>query len=378
MSWMRWFGPFGARASLRTRGALGLGWIGNPCTATLGLVALGLSLSPPAAVSTLAATGTFLINEACAESGSGCFPGDTPGTSTVEITVRGSYSLASNLDVDQNTSAVTISADDVVLDLNGFSIVGAALPGTGHGVVAVSNAERSVVKGGAVVGVGGYGLDLGHGSRVEGMTISGCSAGAVRIVSSGFVSNSFIEVIAGYGVESTTPSAGLVSLSGNVIEGSGTGSHDFDVVEIGGNRCWDGRCSSGLRAYYLSVADLNQGSDAPTVCAPGFHFASLREIASVSELRYDGDAARSYTRADAGLGPPENVSGWVRTGYVSSIASAAGAANCAVWTSISAGEYGTTVSLDPDWTNGNARQVSPWEAFAIECNQTRRVWCIQD
>jgi hypothetical protein len=51
-------------------------------------------------------------------------PGDTPGF-PVTISQPGSYRLDSNLTVpDVNTTAILITANNVTLDLNGFSIIG--------------------------------------------------------------------------------------------------------------------------------------------------------------------------------------------------------------------------------------------------------------
>jgi len=70
----------------------------------------------------LASDGVYAINSVC--DGFGCFPGDSNGL-PVTISEPGSYQLTSNL---VSTSAVTdvieITADNVTLDLNGFSIIG--------------------------------------------------------------------------------------------------------------------------------------------------------------------------------------------------------------------------------------------------------------
>ncbi len=56
--------------------------------------------------------------------------GDTPGF-PVTISESGSYRLGSNLIVpDADTTAIDITAGNVVVDLNGFSILGPGTPGT--------------------------------------------------------------------------------------------------------------------------------------------------------------------------------------------------------------------------------------------------------
>jgi hypothetical protein len=103
-------------------------------------------------------------------------PGDAPGF-PVTISKAGSYVLTGNLTVpNSNTTAIEITADDVTLDLNGFSILGPTVcvggqgglcPGTGHGVVA-SDVDNVTVVNGTVRGMGRHGIVLaGVGNRVE-------------------------------------------------------------------------------------------------------------------------------------------------------------------------------------------------------------------
>lgn len=70
-----------------------------------------------------AVDGVVLINQSTALAGN-VTPGDAPGF-PVTISVTGSYKLSGNLTVpDANTTAIQITADDVTIDLNGFSILG--------------------------------------------------------------------------------------------------------------------------------------------------------------------------------------------------------------------------------------------------------------
>ncbi len=69
-----------------------------------------------------ASDGVFQINDVC--DGFGCFPGDTAGF-PITITNSGSYKLTSNIVSTSTTvNVIEISADNVTLDLNGFSIIG--------------------------------------------------------------------------------------------------------------------------------------------------------------------------------------------------------------------------------------------------------------
>lgn len=83
----------------------------------------------------LAVDGVVLIDQNRAAAG-GVTPGDTAGF-PVTISVPGSYRLAGDLTVgDSNTSAIVITAPNVSLDLNGFSILGPVSCGRSGGAVA--------------------------------------------------------------------------------------------------------------------------------------------------------------------------------------------------------------------------------------------------
>src|SRR5947199_6672479 len=70
-----------------------------------------------------AVDGVVLIDQNRALAG-GVTPGDAPGF-PVTISLAGSYRLSGNLTVpNANTTAISITSDNVTIDLNGFSIIG--------------------------------------------------------------------------------------------------------------------------------------------------------------------------------------------------------------------------------------------------------------
>ena len=122
------------------------------------------------------------INQKNAQAGK-VTDGDAPGF-PVTISEPGSYRLSSNLIVTEaSVTVIEITADDVTLDLAGFSIIGpntcAGTPvactfvGGGIGVKAVAEAgvlspENVRVMNGTVRGMGGHGVRLiGNGTAVE-------------------------------------------------------------------------------------------------------------------------------------------------------------------------------------------------------------------
>jgi hypothetical protein len=135
--------------------------------------------------------------------------------------------------------------------------------------------------------------------------------------------------------------------------------------------------SSGMRQYYLTESGFNNGAEALTACASGYHMASLWEIMDPSNLKYNTDLGRQQT--DSGQGPPSDALGWVRTGYESRGSSSypAGQGNCLAWTIGTYSYWGTQAKLLSDWTAGN-EDIHVWEASTWQCNRNAPVWCVED
>jgi len=138
-------------------------------------VFLSLLAFAPAA---LAVDGIVLINQSTITNGlTGC---PTGGHFPIVICQSGSYRLSGNVTVpDANTSAIQINADNVTLDLNGFSILGPVGCG-GNPVTCTQGSAAAVgignlfgssyitVSNGTIRGLGGYGILLsGTGILIE-------------------------------------------------------------------------------------------------------------------------------------------------------------------------------------------------------------------
>lgn len=141
------------------------------------------------APSARAVDGVLEINQACA-TGPGCFAGDAAGF-PVTISSSGSYWLTGNLIVpDAGTTAISIPASGVSLDLNGFLIRGtsnfAGPPATsctnaGTGIGVEATGSDVAVSNGHVSGMGSTGLSLGTNSRVERVSVEACCGNGVAI-----------------------------------------------------------------------------------------------------------------------------------------------------------------------------------------------------
>lgn len=130
------------------------------------------------------------------------------------------------------------------------------------------------------------------------------------------------------------------------------------------------------RGYYQTSATV-PGNQALTACAAGYHMANMAEIQNTSVLRYAKEVPGAASSQDSGNGPPFSVTGWIRTGVSSSTSTQVGAGNCALWTSNSAANNGTTVALQPNWLL-TGTNLSPWDGLTATCSTPKRVWCVQD
>ena len=122
---------------------------------------------------------------------------------------------------DANTTAIEINADNVTIDLNGFSIQGqthcspppvACSPtGPGNGVHAVSR-KNIVVRNGSIRGMGNLGIYLETNSaRIDNVNLVGNGTGAAALFG-GSISNSVAQSNGGAGI------FGLdINVRGNVI-----------------------------------------------------------------------------------------------------------------------------------------------------------------
>lgn len=147
-------------------------------------------------------------------------PGDTPGF-PVTISLPGSYRLTGNLTVpDANTTAIQLTADNVAIDLNGFSIIGPTVCGfslagcspIGQGVgVGGARAFITVVNGG-IRGMGRFAVQISYGALVKNVHATSNGSTGFDGGSDGIVSDNRVSYNGGSGI---LVGAGSV-VSGNV------------------------------------------------------------------------------------------------------------------------------------------------------------------
>jgi len=154
-------------------------------------------IAAAAALPLQAVDGVVLINQNAALAGN-VTPGYAPGF-PVTISMAGSYRLSGNLTVpDANTNALEIGADDVTIDLNGFSITGptvcSATPVTscgpaGLGIGVSSFHSNIVVSNGTIRGMGLEAVSLfGSQERLEKIGAFSNGINGIRVLTGSVVS----------------------------------------------------------------------------------------------------------------------------------------------------------------------------------------------
>lgn len=93
------------------------------------------------------------------------------------ISAPGSYTLTGNLIANGSTGGITISADNVTLDLNGFALIGGG-SGSVAGINVPSDQKNIVIRNGTVRGWtnGGVNASNANNSVIEGLRVSNNSA----------------------------------------------------------------------------------------------------------------------------------------------------------------------------------------------------------
>lgn len=184
-----------------------------------------------------AVDGVVEINQALAIVG-GVTPGDTPGF-PVTLSRSGSYRLTDNLDLrdsanPSNLTAIEITADDVTVDLNGFTIRGPTVctgsppaqalvcspVGSGRGV-ATSGTRRAIRIGNGIIdGAGGDGILCGDGCQVERITVRHNGNRGLRLGEGGMIRECHAERNR---FEGFSASPGVVIERSTAVRNGGTG-----------------------------------------------------------------------------------------------------------------------------------------------------------
>jgi hypothetical protein len=208
----------------------------------------------------------------------------TPITNTGAVTISqsGSYYLTANIAVSSN-DAITISADNVTLDLNGFTTSSTANPAAGNGIV-LSGGRRNItinngfitgsvtVSSGVYSGAGfAYGITYSNGTptltRVSGVSVTGCQlAGIFLNLNSTSIQSCVVDTVGDTGlfaalvsdsVAVNCASSGVYANTADNCTGSSTTS-GYGVYAQTANNCL-GSSSTGTGLYAVNVATCCEG-----------------------------------------------------------------------------------------------------------------------
>lgn len=213
-----------------------------------------------------ASDGVFEINADCATVG-GCFDGDSSGY-PVSITQQGSYRLTGNLTTNNvNTTLISVSAEGVSIDLNGFSLQGpvscSGIPvsctssGSGDGIDAES-IKNLTVRNGTIRGMGRDGLLFGPISRIEDLTVSENGRNGVNGTVGVVAGSSFGSLLSRLAVNSNNEVGVILGFNPSYL----TDSNIFNNGNLG--------ISGGFCGNVLSTNNVNGDSCtaiAPNVCS---------------------------------------------------------------------------------------------------------------
>ncbi len=225
-----------------------------------------------------------------------------PNTTTLVITKPGSYVLMGNVTVPGG-DAIQIRADDVTLDLNGFTVTSLAATAAGYGIrleqtpTAVKTASNARITNGrvnaatfaygvavdgastciilsdlSVVGATQAGLNAGTtGSEVNRCTVSGCLSSGIAATT---VRDSAATACGGTGINASgtalrstasTTGTGLTAINAVNCSGTGSGTGKFGINGTGTASYCRAACPSGTALKALIAIGCSLGSGTTTI-----------------------------------------------------------------------------------------------------------------
>jgi hypothetical protein len=226
---------------------------------------LGLSILLAFAPAAMAVDGTVLINQSTITNGlTGC---PTGGHFPIIICQSGSYRLSGNVTLpDAVTDAIDITADNVTIDLNGFTILGPTVcsgsplicnldnsRGTGNGIFS-SNANI-VVMNGQIKGMGNGISLLGPRSRVQNVQATSNANNGILVADNSLVASCTVSSNGGTGIVASGPSV----VTGNVVSSNLVGiRNNFSTAAmmISGNSVVSNKVGVELTCPSLILGNL--------------------------------------------------------------------------------------------------------------------------
>jgi hypothetical protein len=168
----------------------------------------------------------------------------------VIISNPGSYQLGSNFVLPCDKDAFDIRADNVVLDLGGYSIIGQGGSGNGVGVSAASHSNITV-KNGSVINMPGSGMLLGGNASVFDVTVSGSGDGPGIEIQNGTVRHVLSTGNDDEGIDVESEHGSSLVVDSNVLFNGSDGIFAF-AATISNNTA-SGNGYSGIECIFCTV-----------------------------------------------------------------------------------------------------------------------------
>ncbi len=150
----------------------------------------------------------------------------------IVISKPGSYFLSGNLLTTQTTLAViSVNANNVTINLNGFTIAGPGGAGTAKAINASNDSGVTIING-TITKIAGTAIVLGSNSTVGGVQIIGNKGDGVDCSSTCLITNN---IVSGNGATGLNFSDTTSGYQNNVI--SGNGATVTGGVDMGHNVC---------------------------------------------------------------------------------------------------------------------------------------------
>jgi hypothetical protein len=227
---------------------------------------VGVVLLNAVSMPTWAVDGVILIDQNKAMAGN-VTPGDTPGF-PVTISLPGSYRLGGNLTTpDANTTAIQIGANNVTFDLNGFTISGPGVTGTGIGVEAYTQCgfpgcSGITVTNGTIQGMGGGAIYAGENALIERIRATGNFSGGffhtiIQVNPNSTVTHCVVSNNQGSGFMEVIGAGGGSTVTNNVVNSNVAGGPCAICVinaTVSGNTVWN---NQGTDLTFPSVTGIN-------------------------------------------------------------------------------------------------------------------------
>jgi len=182
----------------------------------------------------------------------------------VTISAPGSYYLTTNITVGSG-NAITITANNVTLDLNGFSVISTNPSATGYGILLSGSRANITILNGHIVGrvtqsgglYSGSGFDTGIGDagaprnvRVTGVTVSGCQSSGIYVEATGtIVESCTVDTVSYVGIYAQT-----------VSDSSALNCGAIGVDALTAHNCTGTAIGAGTGLYATFIANNCYGS----------------------------------------------------------------------------------------------------------------------